>query len=80
MLAEHDDEMGRDGHPTDVLGRPVFQPAVVMGLPGVGPLLTDGRTGPAEQRRAPTLPGEVQVRLDEADHFRRSEAAEVHGG
>lgn len=73
VLAEHGDEVRRDGHPPDVFGRPVLQPAVVMGLPRVGPLLAGGRTGPVEQRRAPALPGKVQVRLDEADRFRRPE-------
>lgn len=49
VLAEHGYEVRRDRHPPDVLDRSILEPAVVVGLPRVDPLLTDRRTSPMER-------------------------------
>jgi hypothetical protein len=60
VLAECGYEVRRDGYSPDVLGRSVLEPAVVVGLPRVGPLLAERRTSPVEQSRSPALLGKAQ--------------------
>lgn len=80
VLPEDPHELGRDRHPPDVLRGPVLETAVVVALPGVGPLLADAGPGPVQEGGPPAGFGKGEIRLGQTDHFGRPEASEVHPG
>lgn len=51
VIPEHSNQLRRNRHPADFLGGPVFQPAVIVALAGIGPLFADTGPGPRRSRR-----------------------------
>src|SRR5260370_37883052 len=80
MRAEDGDQLGRDGHPTCLVGGSVFEPALAVRGVGVGPAPVDFGAGLLQGEAAPSRLGQGAVLASEADDLGRAERGVVHAG